>query len=264
MNRSAFLRPRQLDRLDEAWRSHRYRVFSVVSPAGFGKSALIHQWLDRKEQEGYGGATGVLGWTFSRSPFGVHRDVDEFLDRCIEWLHLKKSTSSIFSGIDRVRYVISVLQRSHHLLVLDGLDTLQSREQPPVLVDPLFRAFIMEFAAGKKGMCVVTTTEPIPEIELSERCYIERLTSPSLGACAAILANGQMPGSPDELKDMATRACCNGHTLSLVAGYSAQKEKRGDKSADEFQLAHCKRRWTCVVCFSVYETTFVQGRNYSF
>ena len=236
VERIAFLRPRQLDRLDEAWRSHRCRVFSIVGPPGVGKSALVHQWLDRKEQEGYGGATGVLGWSFSNSPFGVHTDVDDFLDRCVAWLKLNESSCS--SGMDRVRNVISELHRRHYLLVLDGLDAPQSGRVPPESIDPLLRAFLLEFAAGEKGMCVVTAREAIPELASSPRCHVEHLISPSPEACAAILSTGNIStSSPEELKKLVTHFGLNGHSLSLLAGFSTQKEGVEEKSgADPFDL----------------------------
>jgi pimeloyl-ACP methyl ester carboxylesterase len=166
-------RTRELGEFDQAWQSlwngtnPAQRIVAVVAWGGFGKTALVRQWLYLKDKHGWPGATapeGIFWWTFGKTA-----DADGFLNDAIAYFSGKApepgSLQSDYQKLDALRRAVG---NQRFLLVLDGLEAVQRGargEDFGKTTTPLLASILKELASGKfgTGLSVITSRLPLTD-----------------------------------------------------------------------------------------------------
>jgi tetratricopeptide (TPR) repeat protein len=223
-----FGRQGELAQLDLAWDNYETNVLTFVGWGGVGKSTLVRKWLERLAGDSYRGARRVFGWSFhSQGSRERVTSADEFVDEALRWFG--DPDPLVGSPWDKGERLAELVQREQTLLVLDGLEPLQSGSELEAgrIKDPALGTLLEELAQENRGLCVVTTRERIAELEewpaAAPQISLERLT-PRAGA--ALLRVRGVRGRDDELEQISREFGYDALALSMVASYLL--ELRGD------------------------------------
>src|SRR5262245_19859853 len=116
-------RDAELRRLDDAWADAKTNILSLIAEGGAGKSALVNEWLERLQADGYRGAEAVLGWSFySQGSKERATSAEEFLNWALDKLGLSLATTSATA---KGEAIAEAMASSRVLLLLDGVEPLQ-------------------------------------------------------------------------------------------------------------------------------------------
>lgn len=137
------------------------RVVAICAIGGTGKTALVDRvvrdWLDRTGKDGQTPSCGVFVWSFYEND-----RVDDFLG---EACHYFIGTTGEIGGRS-ARLSAALKDGQPHLMVLDGLETVQADEgtgrvQGEIL-DVGFRGLIRQIAAAQLGQTRLLVTSRFP------------------------------------------------------------------------------------------------------
>lgn len=204
-----FGREDELQLLDDAWDKARPHVLCLIGFGGTGKSALVWHWLMKMAADRYRGARAVFGWSFfSREQNQQEVSADLFVTKAFEWF---EESSAPTDAIEKGIKLAEVVRRHRTLLVLDGLEAVQS----PGLNLSL-QAMLKELAGQNPGLCIVTSRSHILELPRFESGAVQQLDLAELSpeAGAAWLRRLGVKGPQSELE--ATAREYKGHALSLT------------------------------------------------
>jgi serine/threonine protein kinase len=187
--------------LDRAWANKDINVVTIVAWAGVGKSTLINHWLRRMATDHYRSAELIFGWSFYRQgSSGDTSSADEFLDATLTWFG--DPDSRIGTAWEKGERLAKLVAHRRTLLVLDGLEPLQNPPGPQEgrVREPSLQALLRELAAFNKGLCVITTRTPVPDIADHEgtsalRRELDQLSSDA-GAAPSTGRKGRRGGVP--------------------------------------------------------------------
>jgi tetratricopeptide (TPR) repeat protein len=169
-------REQELALLDLAFAQPHTAIISLVAWGGVGKTMLIQHWLQRLQREGWFGARRVYAWSFYRQGTKEDRQTSEdtFLAHAIEWFGVQCEPT--LSPWDKGRLLADAVARERTLLILDGIEPLQ---YPPGPMGGQLRATgvqsLLKQLARKanntehRGLCLVTTREPLTDLADFER-----------------------------------------------------------------------------------------------
>lgn len=164
-----FGRDRQLEELDDAW-INGLHVVSIVAWGGVGKTALVHTWRNRLSTR-TDCPELLFEWSFASQ--GT-RDrgavpVDDFLRAALRFFGDVKFAESGATSIEKATRLAAVVGQRRALLVLDGLEPLQD---PPhslgascPLREPSIAHLLRSLAFDSRSLCIITTREPIQDLE---------------------------------------------------------------------------------------------------
>ncbi len=212
-----FGRQAELDWLDSAWDERKLRVVALVAWGGMGKSTLVNKWLERLKADGYRAARRVFGWSFySQGTSERATSADLFIATALEFFgDPNPKEGSPWSKGERLAELV---RRDRNLLILDGLEPLQSPTEEGRVKDPALATLLARLArsgAGTPALCVISTRESLGDLvefpENTESKDLERI-SPEAGR--ALLRVGGVRGTDAELED-ATRAF-GGHAMAMI------------------------------------------------
>jgi hypothetical protein len=218
-------RDKELRRLDDAWADDKTKVISLVAWGGAGKTSLVIEWLTRLRNDGYRNADAVLCWSFYSQGTQERAAAGEgFLDWALGKLKVRLDTTSASAKGERLAEEMS---RRRVLLVLDGLEPLQygPEGQEGALKDQGLRAFLRGLAVRhpKAGHSLVVLTSRLAVRDLTKW---EDSTTPLINlwrlsdaAGAALLAEGDVKGTDEELRAAAHDFAGHALALSLLTGY---------------------------------------------
>lgn len=210
-----FGREKELARLDEAWQSERANVVSLVAWGGVGKSTLVNKWLERMAADNYRGARRVYGWSFHSQGTGERvTSADLFIAEALAWFGDPDPAAG--SPWDKGQRLADLVRRERTLLVLDGLEPLQSGmgAEQGKLKDPALAILLTELARENTGLCVITTREVVADLTpFPETTRQEDLEQISAQAGRALLRVGGVRGADTKLEEV-TRDFGN-HALAL-------------------------------------------------
>jgi tetratricopeptide (TPR) repeat protein len=233
--------------LDRAWANKEVNIVTIVAWAGVGKSTLVNHWLRRMAAEKYRSAELVFGWSFYRQgTSGDTSSADEFLDVTLTWFG--DPDPRLGTAWEKGERLAKLVAHRRTLLVLDGLEPLQNPPGPQEgrLQEPSLQAFLRELAAFNRGLCVITTRTPVPEIADHEgtsalRRELDQLSS---DAGAKLLRAHGVKGEEAELRSASDEF--GGHCLALTLlgsyltdAYHGDIRRRSEVSA---RLAHDVRQ----------------------
>jgi tetratricopeptide (TPR) repeat protein len=230
-------RDRELEVLDEAWADRSIRVLTLVALGGAGKTALVHHWMQRFEQAGWKakGASAAFAWSFYRQGTGEdgQGSGDLFISEALRFFGDLDPVEG--SPRDRGLRLAEHVRRRRTLLILDGLEPLQeppSSQQAGKVRDPAVAALILQLASDNPGLLVITTREPVAELESRKENGARTYDLNRLGdeAGAALLRWLGVEGPEDELREVAREI--HGHALTLtLLGTYLKAAQRGDVRA---------------------------------
>ena len=211
-----FGRQKELEMLDNAWKSDDTHVLSFVAWGGVGKSTLVNKWLERMEAENYRGARMVFAWSFHSQGTGEKvTSADLFFSEALAWFGDPDPTEG--SAWDKGARLAELVRTEKNLLVLDGLEPLQSsyEYERGKIKDPGMATLLSELARNNNGLCIITTREGIADLSLYPETTCRRdLEQVSAEAGRALLRISGVQGTDAEL-EAATRDFGN-HALALT------------------------------------------------
>jgi len=162
-----FGRQKELKLLSEAWEYNRINVLSFVAYGGVGKSTLVNKWLEKMRWDNYRGAEKVFAWSFySQGTSEYVTSADMFINYTLKWFGDKNPEKG--SAWDKGKRLARFICQYKTLLILDGLEPLQSclGIEKGEIKDPALTMLITDLAKYNKGLCIITTRERIPELDL--------------------------------------------------------------------------------------------------
>jgi tetratricopeptide (TPR) repeat protein len=216
-----FGRQKQLEMLDQAWESNNTHIVSFVAWGGVGKSTLVNKWLERMEAENYRGASRVFAWSFFSQGTGERvTSADLFISEALDWFG--DSDPSAGSPWGKGARLADLIRKSKALLVLDGLEPLQSPYdyERGKIKDPALATLISELARQNPGLCVVTTREAVAELApFQETVCQEDLELISAEAGRALLRVSGVQGTDLELEKATHNFGNHALAISLLGVY---------------------------------------------
>jgi tetratricopeptide (TPR) repeat protein len=210
-----FGRQQELGLLDKAWESADTNVVSLVAWGGVGKSTLVNKWLARMQADNYRGARRVFAWSFYSQGTGERvTSADQFINHALTWFGDPDPTAG--SSWDKGERLAKLIEKEKTLLVLDGLEPLQSAEifERGKIKEPALVTLLSELARMNSGLCLITTREKVVDLEqFSGQAIQENLEQISDEAGRALLRVGGVNGTDAQL-EQATRNFGN-HALAI-------------------------------------------------
>jgi serine/threonine protein kinase/predicted ATPase len=255
--------------LDRAWANKDINLVTIVAWAGVGKSTLVNHWLRRMAADHYRSAEFVFGWSFYRQgTSGGTSSADEFLDAALSWFG--DPDPRLGTAWEKGERLAKLIAHRRTLLVLDGLEPLQNPpgSQEGRLREPSLQALLRELAAFNKGLCVITTRTPIPDIADHERASALRrdLEQLSSDAGAKLLRALGVKGHEAELRSASDEFGGHCLALTLLGSYLAdaydgdircRKEVSKRLAQDVRQGVHARK------VMESYQTWFGEGPELS-
>ena len=214
-----FGRQKELQLLDKMWDSDETGLVSFVAWGGVGKSTLINKWLERMKIDNYRGAKRVFGLTFySQGTNELVSSADTLIKEALTWFGDPNPTAG--SPWDKGKRLADLIRRNKTLLILDGIEPLQSSLEKGKIKDASLAILVNELARSNPGLCIITTRENIPELKHHKKSAVEiNLEQISPEAGRALLRVAGVQGTDEQL-EQATREFGN-HALAinLLASY---------------------------------------------
>jgi tetratricopeptide (TPR) repeat protein len=215
-----------LAKLDDAWHTETCHVVVVVGGWGQGKSALIHEWLNRMAEDDYRGAEWVVGLSFRGQGTEGRGGVDDYFQRALMYFDDPNPDSGLEDG--KAVRLVNRIRRHRTLFVLDGLEPLQSpptvQEEGGKVTNAALRALILNLADQMNGLCVISSRFPV--LDLADRvrddpaAAVREIRLGPLGVEAAVefLRSRKLTGSPRDFRSAATAYKAHPLSLSALAG----------------------------------------------
>jgi tetratricopeptide (TPR) repeat protein len=161
--------------LNDAWakaeanESKRPHVLTFVALGGEGKTSLVAKWAVDLAFQNWPGCDAVFAWSFysqgTREQVAASSDV--FLKEALTFFGDEAMAGSAQGAFYKGRRLAQLTGERRALLILDGLEPLQYAPTSPTpgeLKDQGLAALLMGLATNNKGLCVVTTRYPIPDL----------------------------------------------------------------------------------------------------
>lgn len=152
--------------LDDAWSGGETNIVAFTAGGGVGKSTLARVWTEMLAEDGWRGAERAYAWSFYSQGTGRMTDSETFLNEALKWFGATEwEGKSIW---DRAEMLAAKIRQQRTLLILDGVEPLQSGEDGVdrgSIRDPGLRTLLEELAKGHPGLCVVTTRERLVDLE---------------------------------------------------------------------------------------------------
>lgn len=250
-NPQLFGRENEITLLNQAWDDPHTNIVSLVAWGGVGKTALTHAWLNRMRADQFRGAERVFGWSFysQGAREGAQVSADEFIAAALKWFGDPDPKEG--SPWDKAERLANLIRQQRTLLILDGVEPLQSPFEQGHIKDPGLCCLVKELAAGNNGLCVLTTRLKVDDIEHHIGSSVRHVSLEHLSdeAGAQLLKQLGVNGSDDELKLAAREYDGHALALTLLGRYltiahdgNIGKRDRIPRLTDEPQLgAHARR-----------------------
>jgi len=221
-------RGEELEALDRAW-NEGVRVFVLHAQGGAGKTRVAAEWLAQVGGDGWRGAGGVFVHSFYSQGSDERRNAssETFFAEALEYFG--HEGPPLTDPGEKGRTLARLVGEQRGLLVLDGLEPLQ---QPPAfdngrLKDPAVQSLLLALAAGwlgeaaPRGLCLVTSRQPVVELESkASRVVVQRpLERLDPEAGAALLRQLEVAGPEKELRQASEELRGHAYTLMLLGTY---------------------------------------------
>tara|TARA_R110002072_G_scaffold302710_2_gene487702 strand:+ start:244360 stop:246594 length:2235 start_codon:yes stop_codon:yes gene_type:complete len=228
-----------LAELDLMWddalaeKQQRARVVSLVAVGGAGKTTVASRWKNLLlAREGHGGVERYFDWSFYSqgtrdSADGAAArsvgDATSFLAEALKFFGDSELADSPAPAWDKGARLAALASQHRTLLILDGLEPLQHPPGPQTgeLQDDGLLALFDGLKTSGRGLCVVTTREPVADLAATEdsttpRRPLDHLTD---AAGAAVLKAHGVTGPDSELEQASREVKGHALTLSLAGRF---------------------------------------------
>ena len=215
-----FGRETEFQRLDAAWNTGQPNILTLVALPGLGKTALVSSWLWKMLRQPDSGVERVLGWSFLPSA-GQEASSDEFLAYALNACGDPNPTAGL--PWKKGRRLAKLLQAQRTLLVLENIQALQyaDGDMQGRLKDQGLKALLYAVARLNPGLCLLTTSLPVKDLEQRFESHGEKIPIPNLSpeAGTQLLRAGGVKGPVDAVKNVVRDF--DGHPLALrlLSGY---------------------------------------------
>jgi len=221
-------RKEELAALDRAW-SEGVRVFVLHAQGGAGKTRVAAEWLAEVGGDGWRGAGGVFVHSFYSQGSDERRNASSETFFAEALAYFGHEGPPLTDPGEKGRKLARLVGERRGLLVLDGLEPLQ---QPPAfdngrLKDPAVQSLLLALAAGwlgeaaPRGLCLVTSRQPVVELESkASRVVVQQpLEKLDPEAGAALLRQLEVAGPEKELRQASEELRGHAYTLMLLGTY---------------------------------------------
>lgn len=169
-------RKTEIDRLHLAWHStapsedikRKTNVAVLHAIGGAGKTALMRRFVDDLAAENFFGAHKVYGWSAYSQGSGDNKQVDSdsFIHDALKFFGHDVDAHPIKDAVERGRTLARLVRERRCLFVLDGLEPLQdpAHINGGRLKDRAVAVLITELAADNRGLLLITSRQPLPEL----------------------------------------------------------------------------------------------------
>ena len=157
-DRDVFGREGELAGMHEKWRLGLNHIVVLWGLPGFGKTALVREWLRRLRRNNYDGAKRLLGFSF-RDPTGekhAAHSTDLIEHGLKEWFH----RSPTYRWAEDARHLAQLVSADRSVVILDAIDPLLERLHSGAYKlrfgDPIVEFFQQFLLQAGKCLCIVT------------------------------------------------------------------------------------------------------------
>ncbi len=228
-----FGRQKELELLDKAWQSDETAAVSLVAWGGVGKSTLVNKWLELMGVENYRGAKRVFGWSFySQGTKERVTSADKFISEALAWFGDPDPKKG--SPWDKGQRLADLVRKQKTLLILDGLEPLQSKMEYGKIKDPALSMLVTQLARKNNGLCVITTREDVWELtQFDNGVEQPNLDQISKEAGRALLRVGNVQGTDAELEAASEEFGNHALAINLLASFLHDIEGHHVKNASK-------------------------------
>ena len=210
-------RDAELQMLRDAWADKGVHAVVLYALGGAGKSAILHTFLNDLLYRGDQRVQRIYGWSAYSQGSGADKrtDAGAFISKALA--DFGYDGPPIKDSMDRARMLASLVQRERTLLLLDGLEPLQSppRENEGRFKDKPLAELIKILADQNPGLLVITTRQEVTELDGKGALVINHpLDGLSPSAGANLLVHLGAEGRQKDL-EKAVEAV-DGHALSVT------------------------------------------------
>lgn len=207
---------------------------------GQGKTAILRRFVDTLHEKQFPHADAVIGWSAYSQGTGDNRNAsaDTFIEAAVRQIGYTGEMPG--DAFDRARLLATLAQKKRTLLLLDGIEPLQYERLvlDGRLKDKGLALVITQLARNNPGLVVVTSRQPLPEVENFPNGVADvALEQLNRSAGAGLLKRLGCWGKREDLENASDEA--DGHALTITAlgGYIASVEGGDIRKRDHFKLA---------------------------
>jgi len=221
-----FGRSKELEQLDAAWESKQIHVISFVAWGGVGKTTLINRWLENMKADNFKAAQRVYAWSFYSQGNGERvTSADQFIFSALEWFGDPDPTQG--SPWDKGKRLAVLIQKQPTLLILDGLEPLQSGQdfEKGQIKDPSLDIMIKGLMRksekdASQSLCIITTRVEFPVADRYAE-YFQQLDLELISKAAgrALLRVQGIRGTDEQLENASQEFGNHALALNLLGAY---------------------------------------------
>jgi tetratricopeptide (TPR) repeat protein len=232
-------REKVLTDLDALWadalaqKAGRAQIVSLVAIGGAGKTTVASRWKDALlARDGHGGVERYFDWSFYSQ--GTRREGDNasaqtaadstvFVAAALKFFGDSTMADSAAPAWDKGARLAALVAQHRTLLILDGLEPLQHPPGPQTgeLKDDALLALFAGLQSAGRGLCVITTREPIADFAATRGTTTPewRLDHLTDAAGALVLKRHGVTGPDAELQSASAEVKGHALTLALMGRY---------------------------------------------
>lgn len=218
-----FGRAKELALLDDAWKDDSTNIVSFVAWGGVGKSALTKKWLEYMAADNYRGAAKVYAWSFYSQGTGERvTSADLFVNDALQYFGDPDMAASARSPWDKGQRLAELIQQQRTLLILDGLEPLQSDfdHDRGAVKDPAVGMLLSALAKNNPGLCLISTRVALPgPLTESSAVQQKQLDQISDEAGRALLRVNGIKGTDAQLEQLTRDFGNHALAINLLVSY---------------------------------------------
>lgn len=196
---------------------------NIVAPGGNGKSSFIFHWLSRIAPHQYYGAEYILYWSFKReSPnSAISFNLSDFLEYVLSFFGISNA-KELSTELEKATALSSFIQEHSTLLILDGMDVFQCREQGKsgMLQNQSIKKLISSVcrsANHKNSLLLLLSNTPIADLQFySNQTAVISLPPITSSDGVKILRDLGVSGSEHELNVAVNELHCDPMSITLL------------------------------------------------
>jgi tetratricopeptide (TPR) repeat protein len=217
--KDCFGREDALSRIEKCWRTNITNIFSIIAAGGYGKSTVVDQWLQRKLSDKSYEFEKVFAWSFYNQGTKENEafSAQSFIEEGLRFFG--DTQPELGSAWDKGERLARLVGELRAIVVLDGLEPLQwSFGQKGAVKDPGLITFLSGLAETNRGLCLVTSREPLTGISAPDDTIVElRLSQLPAHAGREILRVNMVLAPDAKLETLSGAVRHNALAVTLLA-----------------------------------------------